>query len=149
MISAVLVAFAIFVVMYRKSVPVARSVAPSTSATNTKPFLSNAPSAEGGNRFAWIPAFPGAEMHDISTKQTRDQLSYGFSFHTAQPFKPVLAFYRERLEAAGFKVNVTDSADTGGELHAEDPAGKRTFDAVAAKVVSGEGAEIAATAVLH
>jgi len=146
MISAVLVAFAIFVVVYRKSAPETRRAAPSTAANN-KPFLSDAPSSEGGNRFAWIPAFPGAEVHDISTKQTRDRLSYGFSFHTTQEFKQVLTFYRDRLQAAGFKVDVKDSGDGGGELHAEDPAGNRSFDAIAAKVIAGSGAEIGVTAV--
>src|SRR5258708_3103538 len=147
MISAVLVAFAIFVVVYRKSVPPARRAAPSAAAANNKPFSSEAPSAEGGNRFAWIPGFPGAEVHDMSTKQTGDQLSYGFSFHTTQEFKQVLTFYRDRLQAAGFKVDVKDSEDRGGELHAEDPVGNRSFDVIAAKVIAGSGAEIGVTAV--
>jgi hypothetical protein len=144
MISAVFVAFTIFVVQYRKSVPRAR---PATTSANTKPFLSDAPSSEGANRFAWIPAFPDAEVRGINTKQTREQLSYGFSFHTAQDFKPVLAFYREKLQAAGFQVDVKDTADTGGELHADSADGKRSFDVIAAKVVTGTGAEIGVTAV--
>ncbi len=147
MISAVLVAFAIFVVVYRKSAPQARRAAPSAATASNKPFPSEAPSSEGGNRFAWIPAFPGAEVHDISTKQTRDRLSYGLSFHTTQEFKRVLTFYRDRLQAAGFKVDVKDSGDSGGELHAVDLAGNRSFDVIAAKVISGSGAEIGVTAV--
>lgn len=141
MISAVFVAFAIFVVQYRKSVPRAR---PAASA-NTRPFLTDAPSSEGANRFAWIPAFPDTELHGINTKQTREQLTYGFSFHTAQGFKDVLAFYREKLQAAGFQVEVKDG-DVGGELHADSADGKRSFDVIAAKVVSGTGAEIGVTA---
>ena len=147
MISAVLVAFAIFVVIYRKSVHAARSAAPSTAAANGKPFLSAAPSSEGANRFSWIPAFPGAAMHDISTRQTRDQLSYGFSFHATEDFPQVLAFYRDRLQALGFEARVKDSGESGGELHAEDTAGRRSLDVVAAKVVTGGGAEIGVTAV--
>jgi hypothetical protein len=149
MISAVLLAFAIFVMVYRKSLPPAPRTAPTEAASKNKPFLSTAPSSEGANRFAWIPAFPGAELHDINTKQTRDLLSYGFSFHTAKDFKEVLAFYRDRLQAAGFKVDVKDSADTGGELHADAADGTRSFDVIAAKAAAGAGtgAEIGVTAV--
>jgi hypothetical protein len=144
MISAVFVAFTIFVVQYRKSVPQAR---PAATSADTRPFLTDAPSSEGSNRFAWIPAFPNAELEGINTKQTREQLSYGFSFRTPQGFKPVLAFYREKLQAAGFQVGVKDSGDTGGELHADSADGKRSFDVIAAKVVTGTGAEIGVTAV--
>ena len=144
MISAVFIAFSIFVVQYRKSVPQPK---PAPASTSTKPFLTDAPSSEGGNRFAWIPAFPDAELHGINTKQTHEQLTYGFSFHTTQGFQPVLAFYREKLQAAGFQVGVKESGGTGGELHADSADGKRSFDAVAAKVLQGTGAEIGVTAV--
>jgi hypothetical protein len=147
MISAVLLAFALFVMVYRKSLPPAPPSAPTGAASKNKPFLSTAPSSEGGNRFAWIPSFPGAELHDINSKQTRDQLAYGFSFHTAREFKEVLAFYRDRLQAEGFKVDLKDSAETGGELHADAADGARSFDVIAAKAVSGTGAEIGVTAV--
>jgi hypothetical protein len=149
MISAVLLAFAIFVTVYRKSLPPERSEPPTAAASKNKPFLSKAPSSEGANRFAWIPSFPGAELHDINTKQTRDLLSYGFSFHTTREFKEVLAFYGERLQAQGFKVDVKDNAETGGELHADAADGSRSFDVVAAKTAAGAGtgAEIGVTAV--
>jgi len=144
MISAVFVAFSIFVIQYRKSVPQAK---PATASANSKPFLTDAPSSEGANRFAWIPTFPEAELSGINTKQTREQLSYGFSFHTTRGFKEVLAFYREKLQAAGFQVGVKDTGETGGELHADSADGKRSFDVIAAKVISGAGAEIGVTAV--
>ena len=102
MISAVLVAFAVFVVQYKRSATPARPSAPAPA----KPFLTEAPSSEGSNRFAWVPPYPGATIENINTKQTRDQLSYGFSFRAPEDFKHVLAFYRDRLQAAGFKVDV-------------------------------------------
>ena len=77
--SAVLAAFAIFVVQYQKS---AEHAQPSAKGP-LKPFLSTAPSAEGSNRFAWVPHYPGAAVENISTKQTRDELTYGFNFRTA------------------------------------------------------------------
>jgi hypothetical protein len=141
--SAVLAAFALFVVQYKKST---EHPQPGASAP-TKPFLSTAPSSEGANRFAWVPHYPGAAVENISTKQTRDQLSYGFNLRTTDDFKQVLAFYRAQLEAAGFKVQLHDSGDRGGDLHADSASGSQSFDAVAAKVVQGAGTEVGVTAV--
>jgi len=145
MISAVLVAFAVFLVQYKRSAMPARPRSPAAA----KPFLTDAPSVEGSNRFAWVPQYPGATIENINTKQTRDQLSYGFSFRASDDFKHVLAFYRDRLLAAGFKVDVADSRDTGGDLHAVADEGRRTFDAIAAKVLQGTGTEVGVTAVEH
>lgn len=141
-ISAVLVAFAIFVAQYKKSVPPAK---PAVSLP-LKPFLTDAPSSEGANRFAWVPAYPGATIQNITTKQSHDQLSYGFSFRAQDDFKQVLGFYRDGLQAAGFQVKVTDSHATGGDLHAESDGGKRVFDAIAVKVLQGSGTEVGVTA---
>jgi hypothetical protein len=141
MISALLVAFAIFVVQYRKSVAPSQ---PGTPAVSTKPFPALPP--EGENRFAWVPSYPGAEMENINTKQARDQVSYGFSFRTKDDFSQVLSFYRDRLQTAGFKVDVKTPGASGGELHAEGDTGKRSVDVIAAKRNEG-GAEIGVTAV--
>ena len=143
MMSAVLVAFAVFVVQYQKSTEHPRPAANAPA----KPFLSTAPSSEGSNRFAWVPHYPGATVENISTRQTRDQLSYGFNFRTADDFKQVLAFYKAGLQSAGFKVQVNDSGDHGGDLHADSDSSGRSFDVVAAKVLQGTGTEVGATAV--
>ena len=143
MMSAVLVAFAVFVVQYQKSTehPQPRANAPA------KPFLSTAPSSEGSNRFAWVPHYPGATVENISTKQTREQLSYGFNFRTADDFKQVLAFYKAGLQSSGFKVQVNDSGAHGGDLHADADSSGRSFDVVAAQVMQGAGTEVGITAV--
>ncbi len=143
MISAVLVAFAVLVAQYKKSQPPAKS----SISLPLKPFLTDAPSSEGTNRFAWVPAYPGAALQNITTKQSHDQLSYGFSFRTEDDFKHVLSFYRDGLQGAGFQVQVTDSRETGGDLHAEADGGRRVFDVIAAKVLQGSGTEVGATAV--
>lgn len=141
--SAVLAAFALFVVQYKKSTePPKRG--PNAPA---KPFLSTAPSSEGSNRFAWVPHYPGATIENISSKQTREQLSYGFNFRIGDDFKHVLAFYSEQLQSSGFKVTVKNSGDIGGELHADDDRGSRSLDVVAAKVLQGTGSEVGITAV--
>src|SRR6202035_2079228 len=124
--SAVLAAVAIFVVQYKKSTehPTPGAHGP------VKPFLSTAPSSEGSNRFAWVPHYPGASIENINTKQTRDQLTYGFNFRTADDFKQILAFYRAQLEPAGFKVDVKNPGEYGGELHADANSSGRSMDVV-------------------
>ncbi len=141
--SAVLAAFALFVVQYKKSTE------PHKSSSNAplKPFLSPAPSSEGSNRFAWVPHYPGATIENISTKQTRDELSYGFNFRTADDFKHALAFYSEQLQSAGFKVDVKNSGEIGGELHADAAGSARSLDVTAAKALQGTGTEVGVTAV--
>ncbi len=152
MISAVLLAFAIFTVEYRNSLPQAKQAAAAKKAIN-KPFPSVAPSAEGTASFAWIPKYPDAQLENINTKQTREELSYGFNFHTAQDFGQALAFYGDELRKQGFKVELKvegkaqdkQPRENGGQLHAESADGARSFDVIATKGASG--AEIAVTAV--
>ena len=74
---------------------------------------------------------------------TRGELSYGFSFRTPDASERILSFYRNRLQAAGFKVDMKQG-DAGSQLHAEDAGGKRSFDLTAAK--TGEGTEAGALA---
>jgi hypothetical protein len=149
MISAVLLAFAIFTLQYRKSLPQAKAPARASAANSHKAFPSTAPSSEGATRFAWVPRFPGAQLENINTKQTRDQLSYGFSFHAAPDFADVLAFYGDQLRKQGFQVELKMDAkqtqENGGQLHAESADGTRSFDAIAAKAAAGS--EIGVTAV--
>ena len=153
MISAVLLAFAVFTLVYRRSVPQATR-APSTAAASNKPFPSGAPSSEGATRFSWVPRFPGAQVENINTRRTREQISYGYSFHTATEFGEVLSFYGDQLQKAGFKVELkvdgSSGADkkaheNGGQLHADSPDGARSFDVLAAK--SASGSEIGVTAI--
>jgi len=145
MLSLVLVAFALFVVVYKKSTT---SVKPSALKASN-PFLTDAPSSEGSNRFAWVPKYPGATTENISSKQTRDELTYGFNFYTPDDLKKVLQFYRDQLQPAGFEVDVKEPSDASGELHAAADGGKRTLDATAAKVSQGTGTEVGVTAVQH
>src|SRR3954468_12384122 len=142
MMSAVLVAFALFVAQYKKSTAPPKP----SAAVSTKPFLSKAPSSEGSNHFAWIPSYPGAALENITTKQTHEQLSYGYSFRTADDFKQVLAFYRDRLQSAGCKVDMNEG-ERGGDLHASADGDSRLFDAIAAKVLQGTGTEVGITAI--
>ena len=127
-------------VWYQRSHPAAGK-----AGSAKKPFLSQAPSSEGSKQFAWVPAYPGATISNIRTKMTRGELSYGFSFVTPDASEKVLSFYQSRLRTAGFNVDVKSSGDAGGQLHAEDSAGKRSLDLTAGK--AAEGTEAGALAV--
>lgn len=141
-LTIIFVAFAYFVSQYRKSVPRA-GVGPGTF--DTRPLLID-DAADGTDRFAWVPAFPGAEIEDLNTKHTRGQVSHGFSFRTDQDFNAVLTFFSGKLKDQGFKVDIK-TEDRGGELHANSPDGKRSLELIAAKRYTGAGAEIGVTAV--
>ena len=145
MFSVVLLAFAIFVVVYKRSTTPTKT----DLLTPSKPFLTDSPSSEGGNHFAWVPKYPGATTENINSKQTRDELSYGFNFHTPDDFKKVLTFYRDQLQSAGFQVDLKETTTAAGELHATSASKDRTFDAVVANVSQGTGSEVGVTAVQH
>jgi hypothetical protein len=136
-LSAVLFVGVLGVVWYQRSHPAAGSA--------KKPFLSQAPSSEGSKTFAWVPSYPGATISNIRTKMTRGELSYGFSFVTPDGSEKILSFYQRQLQGAGFKVDVKGSGEAGGQLHAEDSGGKRSFDLTAGK--AAEGTEAGALAV--
>ena len=138
--SAILAAVVIYAVWLRGPF---RSHKPSSA---NQPLKTLSPFSES-TAFAWVPHYPGAALENISTKQTRDELTYGFNFRTADDYKQALAFYSQQLQAAGFKVKVNDSGDHGGDLHADADSSGRSFDAVAAKVLQGTGTEVGVTAV--
>ena len=96
------------------------------------PFLSEAPSAEGTGRFAWVPKFLGVELEDIHSSLSHSQLSYAYSFKTEETAKNIVAFYETRLRAIGFTVVIKDLGGLGAELHAENPDRKRIIDVKAA-----------------
>jgi hypothetical protein len=133
--SAAVLVIGLGMVWYQKSHPAAGNA--------KKPFLSQAPSSEAGNRFAWVPSYPGATISDIRTKMTRGELSYGFSFRTPDANEKILSFYQSQLQAAAFKVDVK-RGDAGGQLHAEDSGGMRSFDMTAGQVAEGTEAGVLA-----
>jgi hypothetical protein len=141
--SAVLVAFTIFIVQYRKSLP-----PESTPTSSSKPFPTAAPSGDGATRFAWIPPYPEAVVENIRTKITHGEQTYGYSFHAPGAFKEIAAFYRDRLKAAGFSVLDKQHPD-GVELHAEYPDRTRLLDVSVTQPPPGQpqpGTEVGITA---
>lgn len=94
------------------------------------PFVTNTPSGEGGNRFAWIPSYPGAQISDIHSRVTHGELNYGFEFRSQDEFRKVAAFYQEGLRTAGFTVQSKEKGGIELDLHGESPDRTRIIDIV-------------------
>jgi hypothetical protein len=137
--SAVVLMIGLGVVWYQRS-----HSALGKAGGSKKPFLSQAPSSEGSKTFAWVPVYPEATVSGIRTKMTRGELSYGFSFQTPDGSGKVLSFYRSRLQAAGFMVDVKSSGDAGVQLHAQESSGKRSLDLTAGGAAEGTEAGVLA-----
>jgi hypothetical protein len=85
----------------------------------------------------WVPTYPGARADSFSTVKTGSETSGTFALHTADSAETVLAFFEEKLEADGFKVEKMTGETTGalgGTLTAT--SGSRTVNVT---VVSQEG----------
>ena len=81
------------------------------------------------NRFAWVPAYPGAELIATHTTRNGGQLIYKGEFHAKDDGATVRAFFESKLKAAGFDV-IGKGGLTGNswDLRADDPNGMRTID---------------------
>lgn len=67
----------------------------------------------------WVVAYPGARTDGVSTLESEGEKSGTFTIHTSDSAEQVLAFYSERLEGAGFKVEkttVSGSTAAGGSV---------------------------------
>ena len=93
-----------------------------------KLFLAGSPS-DAATRFDWIPSYPGAEIEDIQTSRSHDQLAYSFDYHVKDDGAKVRAFYETTLRAAGFTV-IGKGGATGNswDLYGENPDRTRTID---------------------
>jgi hypothetical protein len=95
--------------------------------TGSSPLLSEAPSAEGSARFAWVPRYPGAELQNIQSGQSRTQLHYAFDFLVADSTNKIETYYETQLRALGFTI-VTKQIGAGMALHAESEDRKRMIE---------------------
>ena len=137
LVSAALVGVVIFFLMRGRS---NRPLFQKAGTASNKPFKSIAPSSEGENRFAWIPRYPGAEMQDIRSSQSREQISYGYRFHVTHDQAEVLTFYETHLGPAGFKLQRKIGAD-GSELHAQSADGSQALEVTVVPVVAEKPAD--------
>lgn len=77
----------------------------------------------------WVPIFPGSETRNRGTMTTSDSLNGNFTLTTDADVDEVLAFYRDTLESAGYKVSVnsyTSDDAKGAMLNGTDEAEERT-----------------------
>jgi len=85
--------------------------------------------SESSNRFAWVPAYPGARLENIRTVQKRDQRSYGYHFQVKDESAKVRKFYESNLKNAGFTVIGKSGANgKSWDLYAENPDRTRSID---------------------
>jgi len=77
----------------------------------------------------WVPAYPGAVAEGVYASEDGTQAGGTFGLTSADSVDQVVAFYKEQLEGAGFKVNETKYSGTGGSggmVTGESNDGKRT-----------------------
>lgn len=85
--------------------------------------------SESSNRFAWVPAYPGARLENIRTVQNRDQRGYGYHFQVKDESAKVRKFYESNLKSAGFTVIGKSGANgKSWDLYAENPDRTRSID---------------------
>ena len=68
---------------------------------------------------SWVIAYPGARTDGVSTLESNGEKSGTFTIHTADSAEQVLAYYAQKLEGSGFKVektNVSGNNAAGGSV---------------------------------
>ncbi|MEQ1947506.1 MAG: hypothetical protein ABL995_09965 [Bryobacteraceae bacterium] len=103
------------------------------------PFLASDPSAEGNQRFRWIPGYPGAQLSGIHSRVTHGELNYGYEFQTPDDVQKVAGFYQEKLRSTGFTVQSKDKGGVEIDLHGESPDRTRMIDVTAQQVKEPSG----------
>lgn len=90
---------------------------------------------------AWLPAYPGSKPDGTFTASGNGSEGGTAHFKTSDAGSKVLAFYRENLKNAGFRITSTFSGDSGesrgGMMRAEDTANKRTVMVTASSTSDG------------
>jgi hypothetical protein len=93
---------------------------------------------DGGQVPDWVPSYPGAKADSFSNVRVGEENSGTFSIHTPDPADTVLAFFEQKLKAAGFEVEkgtLETSGALGGNLLGR--SGNRTVNVT---VATQEGA---------
>ena len=89
----------------------------------------------------WVPVVEGAEIESPHVVESEGKTSGGFQLRSTESVEAATAFYRERLEADGFEVNVNSfsmgEADSGAVVIGSQGDGQRS---VTAMIRTEEGA---------
>ena len=90
---------------------------------------------------AWVPVLPGSETESPHVVESEGKTSGGFQLRSTESVEAATTFYRERLEADGFEVNVNSFAigegDAGAVVTGSKSDGQRN---VTAMIRTDEGA---------
>jgi hypothetical protein len=63
----------------------------------------------------WVPVYPGAEPASRSMMTSGEGVTGSFQIETGDAVSDVIAFYRDRLKAAGFEITVNTFSGEGSE----------------------------------
>ncbi|HSN56892.1 MAG TPA: hypothetical protein VLT32_19635 [Candidatus Sulfomarinibacteraceae bacterium] len=77
----------------------------------------------------WVPVYPGAEAASRSMMTSDEGVTGSFQIETGDAVSDVIAFYRDRLKAAGFEITVntfSGEGSEGGMVQATLEAGQRS-----------------------
>lgn len=90
-----------------------------------------------GSAPSWLPSYPGATVTGNYDADTGDSHAGALTVSTADALDQVMAFYEDKLEADGFKVEkmtVGGSAGSGGTVTGTSEGEKRTVSVVLSSV---------------
>ncbi len=92
--------------------------------------------ASGEKLPSWIPAYPGAKVQGTFSVTGNSAEGEGgtYALTTSDSADKVLAFYQDRLKAAGMTIEMNTTTPQGGMLVAEDSTKKQT-----ATIIIGKG----------
>jgi hypothetical protein len=89
---------------------------------------------------SWVPVYPGGQTQGSFSSQTAEEKTANFSVTTSDSVDQVLAFYKEKLEANGLKIEQTSTGTnangSGAMLSAKSADEKRTV-----VVMAGTGSD--------
>jgi hypothetical protein len=90
---------------------------------------------------AWVPVIPGGEVESPHVVESEGKTSGGFQLRSTESVEAATQFYRERLEADGFEVNVNSftmgETESGAVVTGSQAGGGRN---VTAMIRTEEGA---------
>jgi hypothetical protein len=97
---------------------------------------------------SWLPSYPGSSPQATFSAESDSGKTQNYHFITSDSVDQVLRFYREQLEDAGFRVNMStvtqNSRVSGGTVTAEDDGKRRTV--LVSVIVSQQGTQVTVSA---
>jgi hypothetical protein len=94
---------------------------------------------------AWVPLYPDSTPENTSSAQTPQGDTSIFTFKTKDASDKVIAYFQDKLKAAGFTVTMASSGEQSGMVQAEDGDKKRSLLVSANSSSEGTQARVVAS----